>query len=60
MFMAYFNGAKSALHSNTADGLREQIDEIERDYGMSQFGSYTIYEAESYADAPNLECQIAV
>lgn len=60
MFTAYFNEMKSALHSSTVGGLREQIDKVERDYGMSQFGSYTIYEIESYADAPNLECQIAV
>ncbi len=55
VIQAYFNGKKSAVSGPTVDDVNRQIAEIERDYGMSAFGSYTLYELDSFEDAPNEE-----
>lgn len=60
MFQAYFNGKKSALHAEVLEDLQEQINAIEEHYGMSQFGSYNIYEMKSHTDAPNEEHLVEV
>jgi len=58
MIQAYFNGMKSAVHGETLGEVNTQIHELEREYGIQAFGSYTLYHFDNEDEVPHREVDI--